>query len=126
MHPVRRPLSPHLQIYRPQLTSMLSIMHRATGMALAVGNVMLVLWLLSIVMGPEWFTYYQRLWQHPVGTVILMGFSFSFFYHFLNGLRHWLWDSGRGYDLTSVYKTGYGVIIATTIATVCIWLMLWT
>lgn len=122
MKPVHRPLSPHLQIYRPQITSVLSIMHRTTGMALAVGQFMLVLWLVSLVASPEWFECYQRFWQHPLGIVILMGLSFSFFYHLMNGLRHLLWDSGRGFDLPTVYKTGYGVIGVTAIATIVTWI----
>ena len=126
MKSVRRPLSPHLQIYRPQLTSVLSIMHRMTGMTLAVGQFMLVVWLVTLITSPEWFECYQRFWHHPVGTFVLMGLSFSFFYHLMNGLRHLLWDSGRGFDLATVYKTGYGVIITTAVATAVTWFIILT
>lgn len=124
MHPVERPLSPHLQIYRPQLTSTLSILHRITGFFLTLGATALVLWLLSIAYGPEWFLFFRTLCDHIVGRLFLAGISFSYFFHLFNGIRHLIWDSGHGYALPAVYRGGYMVLILTVIATVLIWLLI--
>jgi succinate dehydrogenase / fumarate reductase cytochrome b subunit len=116
-----RPLSPHLQIYRPQLTSVLSILHRLTGVGLAIGHGVVVLWLLAIASGPQWFELCRTCCAHPLGKVFLMGMSFSYFYHLFSGLRHLVWDSGHGFDLKSVYQSGYVVLILTGIATLLTW-----
>ena len=118
-----RPLSPHLQVYRPQLTSLLSILHRMTGMAITLGVVILVLWLMALAHSLEWFLYLKTFLQHPFGLFILMGLSFSYFFHLSNGIRHLIWDSGHGYDLKSVYKSGYFALAFTLIATVLLWVI---
>ena len=116
-----RPLSPHLQIYRWQLTSVLSILHRFTGLGLAVGVVLLVSWFGSAADGPAAFASFQRFLASPIGLILLFGCSIALFYHLCNGLRHLWWDTGRGLELKSVYATGWTVLVATVVLTVIVW-----
>ena len=89
-----RPLSPHLQIYRPQLTSIMSISHRATGAALAAGTLFLCLWLVALAAGDMWYSMSTLVIGHPIGLSILFGYSVALVYHALNGVRHLTWDRG--------------------------------
>src|SRR3546814_2392413 len=91
MATTERPLSPHLQIYRPQISSVLSILHRATGIALAVGTLLLVYWLTAAAAGPEAFSTAQALIGSFIGRLFLFGWSFALFYHLGNGIRHLAW-----------------------------------
>lgn len=109
----KRPLSPHLQIYRIQITSLLSILHRGTGIVLYGGGLFLAAWLIVLSTGPENYETLQRLILHPIGLVMLVGFSFSFFYHLCNGIRHLCWDAGVGYDMKTVRLTGWIVVISS-------------
>lgn len=113
-----RPLSPHLQVYRPQITSMLSIMHRATGVALAAGTLLFTYWLLSATYGPEKFASAQSLLGSWLGQIVLWGFTFSIFYHLANGLRHLAWDAGWGFALERVRLTGWLVMLFAAAMTV--------
>ncbi len=106
-----RPLSPHLQIYRPQLTSVLSILHRATGVALSLGTLLLVYWLIALALIGSW-----------LGRLLLFGWTIAFFYHLANGVRHLVWDAGRGYELPVVYASGWTVVIATGVLTLASWI----
>jgi len=117
-----RPLSPHLQIYRPQLTSVLSITHRATGVALSVGTLLLVWWLVAAANGPDSYDNVQRFLGSWIGLVLLFGWSVALFYHLCNGLRHLWWDTGRGLDLPSVYASGWAVLAATGLLTAIAWI----
>ena len=117
----RRPLSPHLQIYKPQLTSVLSISHRITGVGLAAGTLLLTWWLLAAAAGPEAFATVQGFLGSWIGYVILFGFSYALMYHLCNGVRHLLWDAGRGFELPTVYKTGWAVVIGSAALTVIAW-----
>jgi succinate dehydrogenase / fumarate reductase cytochrome b subunit len=117
-----RPLSPHLQIYRPQLTSVLSITHRATGVALSVGTLLLVWWLVAAANGPDSYDTVQRFLGSWIGLVLLFGWSLALFYHLCNGLRHLWWDTGRGLDLPSVYASGWAVLAATGLLTAIAWI----
>jgi succinate dehydrogenase / fumarate reductase, cytochrome b subunit len=108
--PQQRPLAPHLQIYRPQITSVLSILHRATGAFLAVVLVLLVWWLVALAAGPEAFETAHGFMGSWLGGLVLLGATFAFWYHFAAGIRHLAWDLGYGYDIGTVYKTGYAVI----------------
>ncbi len=120
--PRPRPLSPHLQIYRPQITSVLSILHRATGMALAFGGFLLTLWLMAIAFySPVWDVFFNVM-NSMVGRIILMGLSWCLAFHFYAGIRHLRWDSVKGMDLPSVYRSGYLVIALSTITTLVIWI----
>jgi succinate dehydrogenase / fumarate reductase cytochrome b subunit len=116
-----RPLSPHLQIYKPQLTSMLSILHRITGAGLAFGGVLLAWWLFAALEGEHAFSILRDFRESLIGQVMLFGWIFAFVYHFFNGLRHLKWDAVIGLDLKSVYLTGYIVLAASVIITVLIW-----
>lgn len=107
-----RPLSPHLQVYRPQITSILSITHRMTGVALALGTVLLVLWLVALAWGPDAFGFVQRIIASEVGRTILFGFVFALFYHLCNGIRHLAWDAGAGYELKHLRLSGAVVVLA--------------
>ena len=117
----RRPLSPHLQIYKPQLTSVLSISHRITGVGLAAGTLLLTWWLLAAAAGPEAFATVQGVLGSWIGYLILFGFSYALMYHLCNGVRHLFWDAGRGFELPTVYKTGWAVVIGSAALTVIAW-----
>jgi succinate dehydrogenase / fumarate reductase cytochrome b subunit len=113
-----RPLSPHIQVYRWQLTMSLSILHRATGVALAVGTVILVWWLVAAATGPEQFAFAQNVMGSWIGRILLFGWTFALFYHLANGIRHLFWDAGYGFGLPAMYRSGWlvvGVSIALTI-----------
>src|SRR6266700_3174328 len=116
-----RPLSPHLQIYRWQLTSVLSILHRASGVALSAGTILLVWWLAAAAAGPGPYAIVQRFIGSWIGLLLLFGWSAALFYHLCNGLRHLWWDTGNGLDLKTVYTSGWVVAAATGVLTVLAW-----
>ncbi len=118
---VRRPLSPHMQVYTPQLTSLLSIMNRVTGLAISAGTVLMVWWLVAASSGPSAFSTVQGFIASPLGLFMLFGWTASLFYHFFGGLRHLAWDAGYGYDLPQTHASGWAVVIATVVATVLTW-----
>jgi len=119
----QRPLSPHLQIYKPQLTSILSILHRATGVALSIGSIILVSWVIALTLGEATYLSYLKIINNWFGKLILFGFTFCLFYHFSNGIRHLFWDAGYGYDLKQAYMSGTLVIIASLTLTIITWLL---
>ena len=116
-----RPLSPHLQIYRPQLTSVLSIAHRGAGIALGVGAAFFAWWLLAAASGPEAYGYAQAFFGSALGIVVLAGFTFALFYHLANGIRHLFWDAGMGLELDRAYRSGWTVIAAAVVLTAGAW-----
>jgi succinate dehydrogenase / fumarate reductase, cytochrome b subunit len=118
-----RPLSPHLGIYRWQWTSTLSILHRATGIALAVGTVLLVYWLWAAASGPETYARAQALLGSWFGRFCLIGWTVALFYHLFNGIRHLAWDAGKGFDLRTGYLSGMAVLAATVIVSVLVWVI---
>jgi succinate dehydrogenase / fumarate reductase, cytochrome b subunit len=113
----QRPLSPHLQIYKPQITSVLSIVHRATGVALTVGLIPLAIWLAAAATGPQAYDAVMAVYGSIIGVIALMGWSFCLFYHLLNGIRHLLWDTGRGLTLPEVTNSGLAVVIGAAALT---------
>ena len=117
------PLSPHLQIYKPQLTSVLSITHRGTGLLLALGLLLLPYWLLSIAAGPKTYDALLIHFSAWYGKLLLLGLLFSVYYHLCNGIRHLGWDLGRGLDLATTYVTGYIVVFLSVLLTIatCLW-----
>lgn len=121
--PVRRPLSPHLQVYRPQITSVLSILHRATGVALAIGTLLFVWWLVAAASGEAAYATVSGFIRSPVGILLLLGWTASLWYHFCNGLRHLAWDAGMGFDLAHVHRSGRAVVIAAGVLTVLTWIV---
>jgi succinate dehydrogenase / fumarate reductase cytochrome b subunit len=121
MEKSQRPLSPHLQIYRPQLTSVLSIAHRATGIVLAFGTLALVYWLLAAASGPEAYASAQHLLGSIIGRLVLLGFTFALFFHLCNGIRHLFWDAGLGFELKTAYVSGTAVVIVSIALTLIAW-----
>jgi succinate dehydrogenase / fumarate reductase, cytochrome b subunit len=122
MSPAERPLSPHLQVYRWQLTSVMSILHRASGVALAAGTILLVWWLGAASDGPGPYAGVQGFLGSWLGRILLFGWSLALFYHLCNGLRHLWWDTGRGLELRSVYASGWAVVAATVVLTLIAWI----
>lgn len=116
-----RPLSPHLQVYKPQMTSVLSIMNRAAGVALAIGSLMVVWWLVAAAMGEQSYNAAMAFAQSPIGTLMIFGWSLALFYHMCNGCRHLLWDMGYLFKIENAYKAGYVVLLATAILTGAVW-----
>ena len=116
-----RPLSPHLQIYKPQLTSILSITHRMTGACLAFGAFVLANWLISAAYGPESFQLAQSLLGSWFGKLVLFGLTFSLFFHLANGVRHLGWDFGKGFDLPKVRASGIAVVLFALALTILSW-----
>ena len=116
-----RPLSPHLQIYRLPLLAKMSILHRMTGVALAIGTLLLAYWLGSAAYGPDAYAQATALIGSPIGYLALFGWTVALFYHLSNGIRHLLWDAGWGFELPQAYKSGYFVLAATAILTVITW-----
>ena len=118
---VRRPLSPHLEVYRPQLSSVLSIMNRVTSIAISAGTALLVWWLVAAASGPSAYATVTEFLGSFVGIFVLFGWTASLMYHFFAGLRHLAWDAGYGYSLPQMRLTGLGTVIATGVSTVVIW-----
>lgn len=116
-----RPLSPHLQIYKPQITSAMSIFHRFTGIALSIGSVLLVAWLWAAAYSGTYFEMWQTFFTSTLGTIMLVGWSAAFYYHLGNGIRHLFWDMGRGFDLANVTRSGLAVLGFVVIATAITW-----
>lgn len=119
----QRPLSPHLQIYRPQLTSVLSILHRLTGVGLAIGTLLLIYWLVAVAAGPEAYRTAQAVIGSFLGRLLLFGWTVALFYHLCNGIRHLVWDAGYGYELATLYRTGWLVVGATVALSLLSWIL---
>ena len=118
-----RPLSPHLEIYRPQITSMLSILHRITGVALTVGALCLVWWFLAAATSEEYFELANGFLTSWFGYLIWLGSTWALAYHFLNGIRHLYWDMGYGFELDQVEMTGKAVVGGSVVLTLLIWIV---
>ena len=113
-----RPLSPHLQVYRPQITSVLSIFHRVTGVGNSIGAVLVAWWFIAAATGREAFSFIDGLLTSWVGHAILIGFAFSLCYHLCNGVRHLLWDAGYGFEIEEATLSGYIMLISAGILAV--------
>jgi len=118
-----RPLSPNIQIYRPQLTSVLSVTHRLTGVALSFGSLLIVAWLIAGAAGPTAYHELLGFMRSWIGLFLLFVWTFSIFFHLCNGLRHLFWDAGLGFDLRTIYASGWSVIAASGILTVSLWMV---
>lgn len=116
-----RPLSPHLQVYRPQLTSVLSISHRITGILLSFGMVLVVLWTLAVASGPDAYQSLMHFLGSVPGLLLLVVWTFTLFFHLLNGIRHLFWDAGWLLDLRGAYASGWVVVILSLILTIAVW-----
>ena len=118
-----RPLSPFMigPYYKPQLTSVLSITHRATGCFLAFGAFLLAWWIYAIAAGPAAYDTFAGFAAHPIGKLLLLGFTWSLVYHWLNGIRHLLWDVGWGFEIPRAYATGWTVVALSIVGTAAVW-----
>lgn len=124
--PIRaRPLSPHLQVYRWQIGNSLSILHRLTGIALALGLLALSYWLIAVAGGEASYGAAARVFASPVGVLALVGWTFAFLYHLLNGVRHLFWDVGFGFERTQRHASGWFAVLGAIGLTVCVWVLLW-
>jgi succinate dehydrogenase / fumarate reductase cytochrome b subunit len=118
-----RPLSPDLQIYRPQLTSVLSITHRLTGVALSIGSPLLVYWLIAAASGPSAYAALHGFLASWLGLLLLVGWTFCFFFHLCNGIRHLFWDAGYGFNLQTIYASGWAVVAISIGLTLSAWVI---
>ncbi len=119
---VNRPMSPHLQIYKPQITSILSITHRATGIAVSVGTLLMVWWLVGAAASEAHYATVSWFIRSPLGILMLFGWTVALWYHFCNGIRHLAWDSGFGFELPQVHASGRAVLGATAVLSVVTWI----
>ena len=120
-----RPTSPHVWIYRWQIGNTLSILHRFTGAALALGLIALSYWFVSLAGGPASYAAAARLLAGPVGLALLLGWTFSFLYHLLNGVRHLFWDAGRGFERTQRHLSGWLAVLGAIALTLCVAAWVW-
>lgn len=121
--PHDRPMSPHLQVWRWHVTMATSILHRATGVALYVGVLILAGWVIALAAGASAFEAYGALLASPIGLVVLFGLTVAFLYHLANGVRHLFWDGGKGFEPRTADMTGWAVIVFGVVAAVLIWII---
>ena len=120
--PNNRPLSPHLQVYKPQITSVLSITHRMTGVFLSMGLLAIVYYFRCLSTGEQSFETLRGLLKTPVGLLFMLAWSFSLFYHLSNGIRHLFWDVGKGFELADMQRSGCLVILMACGLTALTWM----
>jgi succinate dehydrogenase / fumarate reductase, cytochrome b subunit len=125
MPPHPRPLSPHLAIYRWQIGNSLSILHRLTGIALAFGLLALCYWLISLASGEDSFRAAERAFASPVGIACLVGWTFAFLFHLLNGVRHLFWDVGLGFERRQRHASGWLAVLGAVVLTIVVWGSIW-
>ena len=118
---VDRPTSPHIQVYRPIINMVMSIVHRITGVALYFGTFLLAWWLTAAATGPGYFNYVSGIFGSIPGRIVLLGYTWALMHHMLGGLRHFLWDTGNGYDLGTIDKLSWGTLIGSVVLTALIW-----
>jgi succinate dehydrogenase / fumarate reductase cytochrome b subunit len=117
----KRPLSPHLQVYRPQITSVLSIAHRVTGVSMALGGVLIAVWLLALASGPEYFAIADGAITSWFGTLIMLASTWALAFHLCNGIRHLWWDLGYGFELDQVTLSGQVTLVVSGALTLLTW-----
>ncbi len=122
-HAGERPLSPHLSIYRPLINMVMSILHRLTGGALYFGTLLLAAWLIGAAMGPKQFELVNAIFTHPIGMIVLFGYTWALAHHMLGGLRHLVWDTGRGLQIGQVNVLSWLTIIGSVALTLAIWVI---
>ena len=116
-----RPLSPHLQIYKPMINTVMSILHRITGAALYAGTLLLAWWLIAVAQGEKYYSYVNAVLGHPIGKLILFGYTWALIHHMLGGMRHLYWDTGRGFALSSIDRLAWLTVIGSITLTVAVW-----
>ena len=120
---VRRPLSPHLQIYRWPLSMVLSVLHRGSGVALSVGTLLMTWWLAAAAGSDEAFARAQWFLGSAIGLLCLFGWTIALMFHLFAGVRHLAWDFGLGFDAPHYNTTGWAVVIATVVGTLLVWII---
>jgi succinate dehydrogenase / fumarate reductase, cytochrome b subunit len=118
----KRPLSPHIQIYSPLINMVMSIMHRITGAALYFGSLLLAWWLIAAATGPDYYNYVVSWFATWPAKIILLGYTWALMHHMLGGLRHFIWDTGYGYDLKTIDLLSWGSLAGSLILTALIWI----
>lgn len=121
--PRDRPMSPHMQVWRWHVTMATSILHRATGMALYAGVLIVMGWIVAVAAGADAFDSYRGLLASPFGQLVMFGMTVSLFYHLANGIRHLFWDAGKGLEPKTADMTGWAVIVFGVVAAVLIWVV---
>lgn len=116
-----RPTSPHLTIYRKQISSVLSIFHRLTGIALYFGALVVVLWLAICAYRPDNYSNFYEVLASPLGKLAMLGWTIAFYYHLCNGIRHLFWDIGKGFSLPAMHRSGWAVLFFTAFLTSATW-----
>ena len=118
-----RPLSPHLSVYRPLINMVMSILHRITGAALYLGTLLLAAWLVAAAGGEAQFERVNAFFAHPFGKLVLFGYSWALLHHMLGGLRHFVWDTGRGFSIGQVNALSWFTIIGSVLLTLALWMV---
>ncbi len=118
----QRPLSPHLQIYAPLINMVMSIVHRITGAALYFGSLLLAWWLVAAATGPDSYNYFLSWCDTWLGKLVLLGYTWALLHHMMGGIRHFIWDSGYGYDLKTVDILSWGSLAASLVLTAIVWI----
>ena len=121
MADTRRPLSPHMQVYRWQVQMVTSILHRATGIALAVGTVLVICGLLDLAAGEDSFNHFKSMIGSPLGIVLMIGWSWALFYHLCNGIRHLIQDAGAGYAIAQFVRSSWLSVVGSIVLTLLVW-----
>jgi succinate dehydrogenase / fumarate reductase cytochrome b subunit len=120
---IERPLSPHLQIYRLMLTMVMSIVHRITGAALFFGTLLMLWWLIAIASGPAAYTTFQWVAGSIIGRLVMFGYTWALFHHMLGGIRHFIWDTGRGFGPAEREWLARATLIGSIVLTVVTWIV---
>ncbi len=118
-----RPLSPHLTIYKPQITSILSIFHRGSGVFLSLGIPLIIYWLYALSGGPAAYEAAANFFSNGIVKIALFLWTAAFYYHLCNGIRHLFWDMGKGFELSSLRTSGIAVLVVATVLTLATWLI---
>lgn len=118
-----RPLSPHLQVFRPLITMVMSIVHRITGAALYFGTILVAWWLIAAASGPEYFAYVDGFFGSFFGRLILFGYTWALMHHMLGGLRHFIWDMGAGFALSTANRMAWASLAGSVTLTILIWII---
>ncbi len=118
---VARPLSPHIQVYKPMINTVMSIVHRITGAALYVGTLLLAWWLLAVAQGEKSYATFNLVISHPIGMLVLFGYTWALIHHMLGGIRHMYWDTGRGFAVPSINRLAWLTLILSVSLTLTVW-----
>lgn len=119
---VERPLSPHLFIYKPMLSMTLSVMHRATGIAMYFGTLLAAWWFMSLAIGPDAYAFFTWVMGSWVGMIVLIGFTWVLFHHMFGGIKHFFWDFGKGFELDTVERVAKLAVVIPIFVTANVWI----